>query len=612
MTDYWHAVLSRRIGRRRALAGSLAAGSAGAFLMACGGDGSGLPPAPGPNDPGPTDSSGLLYVREDETLIARLGGTYTGSHPNVLTTYDPMRPGAHVRIARRGYSQLFRIADGVLQMPDGEVEGDLAASWEMSPDNLTLTVRLFPEAGFPPVPPLQGRHIDADDVTFTWERFRESGHLRNELANEANPAAPITSIETVDSGTVVIHLARPDAIIYALLGSDVLGGMYVLPREAADPSKVDIPRQAMGTGPYYLVEGSEQGYRWRKNPHFKRLNLLSGEPFIDEIYEPVITDPAVGAAQFLAGTLLEYPLAPDEVLAVKEENPLLRMRTTPPIASERIFFGSHPNSPFRDDRLRIALMKSIDRDAFIAAAYSTEAFESTGLPIQDYWEGGLSSDSYAGWYLDPRDEESFPETAANYVFDLAEARQLILAAGHDTPLAFDNTYGAPDRSSFPLTRYARAELFMEMIDRAGLWRQSRVPVDYRTQWSTEKFRFSGGQFNGLSWGPDTAPREATQALFSVFNSRGGYYMGGDETLDHLTGQARMAFDPLVRMELIHAIQRHNSAHMFNEKIGVAGGFTLGWPALRNVNVYQGGTNWLDIATPSSLRAWLAPDSPPFA
>jgi hypothetical protein len=44
--------------------------------------------------------------------------------------------------------------------------------------------------------------------------------------------------------------------------------------------------------------------------------------------------------------------------------------------------------------------------------------------------------------------------------------------------------------------------------------------------------------------------------------------------------------------------------MFNQKLGVAGTFALVWPIVRNVGVFQGGTNWIDITSGSGLHAWI--------
>jgi ABC-type transport system substrate-binding protein len=620
--NYWDRVLNRRVSRRRAIAATGALTASAAFLAACGGDdddddGEGTGGATGGGSGGggaaPTQAPGLLYDRVDETANAVAGGVYTDSHPLVLTTFDPMFPGGHIRIARRGYSQLLRVTDGVLQGSDGSVEGDAAQSWEVSGDNLTITMKLEPGAKFPPIPPVDGRALDSDDVLFSWERLLATGTARAQLANSINPSAPIASIEAPDSETVVVKLAHPDVTILSALSTEVLGTLYILPKEAADESVIDIPRQAIGTGPYYLTEDSEIEYRWKKNPNFSRPSLTNGEPFIDEIVEPVITDRAAGGAQFRAGALLEYGLPAEEVLQAKRDNNDLLMRANPPSTfNERLYFGIHPDSPFKDERMRVAFMKTIDRDTFLDVAYNVSPFADEGLPVDVLWEGSVRGTSYGDYWLDPRDASNFGDAGSNYVFDIAEAKKLIEATGSSTPFEFDNTYGAPAPTSFPPTYYARAEIFLGMIESSGLWNQNRVLIDYRTEWSSELFRFSNGQFVGTTWGPDTSAKNATEAAFFIYNSNGGYFFGGDSMLDDITAKARQEFDESARQELIYELQRYDAKMMYNEKLGTAGSFALHWPALRNLGVYQDGTNWLGVTTPSGLKAWLDQTQPPFA
>lgn len=586
--------------------GSSSGGSTGSSGGTSGGSGGGSGAAP-------TTQPGLLYDRTDETSEAVAGGVYTDSHPLVLTTFDPMFPGGHIRVARRGYSQLLRISDGVLQGSDGSVEGDAAQSWEVAGDNLSITMKLEPGAKFPPIPPVDGRALDSDDVLFTWERMLATGTARAQLANSINPAAPIASIEAPDSQTVVVKLAHPDVTIFSALSTEVLGTLYILPKEAADENVIDIPRQAIGTGPYYLSEDSEIEYRWKKNPNFSRPSLTNGEPFIDEIVEPVITDRAAGGAQFRAGSLLEYGLPAEEILQAKRDNMDLLMAANPPSTfNERLYFGIHPDSPFKDERMRIAFMKTLDRDTFLDVAYNVSPFADEGLPVDVLWEGSVRGTSYGDYWLDPRDASNFGDAGSNYVFDIAEAKKLIEATGAATPFEFDNTYGAPAPTSFPPTYYARAEIYLGMIESSGIWKQNRVLIDYRTEWSSELFRFSSGQFVGTSWGPDTSAKDATEAAFFIYNSNGGYFFGGDSMLDDITAKARQEFDESARKQLIYDLQKYEAKMMYNEKLGTAGSFALHWPALRNLGVYQDGTNWLGATTPSGLKAWLDQTKAPFA
>ena len=585
MADYWQRTLNQRLSRRRALAATGLGAAGAALLTACGGGGDG--------DSRSGDTSGLLSTPADETRSAKRGGTLVASHPGVILTWDPMRTGINIRGARRGYSQLFRVKDGIQQNTDGSVEGDLAASWEVSPDKLTVTAKLDPGAAVPPIAPVNSRVMDAQDVVFSWERLKREGALRSDIANEINPGAPIVSITAPDNNTVVIKLAEPDATFFQVLATDRIGTMYIIPKEG--DGGFDIQRTAIGSGPFYVTEASEVSYRWKRNPNFKRANLKNGEPFLDEIYEPVITETATGVAQFRAGAIYTYGVPAAEIVGTKREFQDLVMRATNPgiTGTERIYFGHNADSPFRDERVRMAYMRTLDRDAFIATAHNTDQFAKEGLPVENYWEGGLGAGSYA--YLDPRSKEYGPN-GKNFVFDLAEAKKLVEAAGHKVPLEFNQVYAEPGPSSFPAGFYTRSEIFMGMVEGSTVFRPKRVLINYQTEWNTERYRFSKGAFNGATWGPDTSAPDGATAAFFLYNSKGGYYQGGDAKMDDLTVKARREFDEKKRLDLVHDIERYNGEKFYNNKIGTAGGFSLSWPVLRNVGVFQGGTNWSDTRT----------------
>jgi ABC-type transport system substrate-binding protein len=596
-------------------------GAAAAFLAACGGDddssGTGAPGTAtggtggtgGPGASGP-DQSGLLYTPVDETAKAIKGGTYIDSHPGVILTHDPMKTGINIRGARRGFSQLFRVSEGFLGTT-GEIEGDLAASWELSPDRLTLTVTLE-DTGFAPVSPLDGRKVDADDVLFSWERLQTEGIGRSDLSNAANPGAPIVSMEAPDARTVVVHMAEPNATLYSLLGTEVLGSMYILAKEGADPAVLDIARKPIGTGPYYLVEDSEVRYAWAKNPNFRRTKLKDGEPYIDRIEEPVIPEQAAGVAQFRAGAIYEYGVPANEIVETKKDIDELVLRQNFPIitGTERLYFGLAEGSPFRDERVRIAYMKTIDRDAFIFAAHNTDRFAADGLPVSEYWDAALARGVWEGWWLDPKDEAAFGPNAKNYTYSLEEAQKLVEAAGFQTPLEFTESYAAPGPSSFPQQFYDRAEIFLGQVEGSGVFKMNRNLINYQTEYNTERYRFSKGNFEGATWGPDTASVDPTVASFFLFNSAGGYSFGQDAELDRLTNAARAEFEDDARRELIREVQRHHGSLFLNNKIGQATGFQINWPVIRNIGVWRGGTNWLCITTPSSLKAYLDPSQQP--
>src|SRR5215212_141260 len=118
--SYWSRFTNSRMSRRRALAltGGTALGAA--FLVACGGSDSGSNGDSGSSS-GPKDNSGLLTEMKYEQANVKRGGQMIGVHPGVILSWDPFKTGINIRGGRRGFSQLFRIVDGVVENTKGAI-----------------------------------------------------------------------------------------------------------------------------------------------------------------------------------------------------------------------------------------------------------------------------------------------------------------------------------------------------------------------------------------------------------------------------------------------------------------------------------------------------------
>src|SRR5690606_19594278 len=122
----------------------------------------------------------------------------------------------------------------------------------------------------------------------------------------------------------------------------------------------------------------------KKNPHFKRTSLKNDEPYIEEIRTPIILEAATRSAQFRAGQVHETVFPRLEMVGAKRDNPDLLMYAVDPPTTERVYFGHNPDSPFIDERLRIAYYRLIDRDAYVRAAYDVDFFEQDGLDVEQF------------------------------------------------------------------------------------------------------------------------------------------------------------------------------------------------------------------------------------
>src|SRR3972149_5242975 len=143
--SYWDKVLARRISRRRALAAT-GAGAAGAVILsACGGD-----------DDSGSGSELLINGKEkDTTKSAKKGGTYKANvnfDPQNFDLYnfDPFSQN----FANLVGTKMLAVKPTILkEQTELEFEGDLASSWETSPDKLTWTFKLNPAVKWAPLSP---------------------------------------------------------------------------------------------------------------------------------------------------------------------------------------------------------------------------------------------------------------------------------------------------------------------------------------------------------------------------------------------------------------------------------------------------------------------------
>src|SRR5690606_14754343 len=163
--------------------------------------------------------------------------------------------------------------------------------------------------------PANGRSLDAQDVVFSWERWKNAGTGRAELVNEVNPSAPVLSVEATDSRTIVVRLDQPVSSILSGLAHQASGSFFILPVEAERREPRATP---IGAGPYYLAEyepSSRIFYRRNEN-HFES-NLL----FPAGIEMSLIPERSRGIAALKSGDLHHYAVPAAELIGTKRDVP---------------------------------------------------------------------------------------------------------------------------------------------------------------------------------------------------------------------------------------------------------------------------------------------------
>ena len=276
--DYWTTTLRRRLSRRRAIVVSGGATAAAAFLAACGGssnNNSGSTSSTGAAATGSSGasassgatgatgasgasgasgtSSGLLTSPTDTTAQAKKGGTFAYFRTADSPSLDPHQNyTALVPFYETVMGRLVGFKPGHMGPSEDEPIGDVAESWEISSDKLTVTFKLRAGLTWHNIAPVNGRAFDADDVLFSWKRFTTVGNQRTAYSNDLNPDAPITSVTAPDAKTIVVKLKSPNFAILAMFGARE--NVNLVPKEAADTGVLDLRQTMIGTGPYYVAD----------------------------------------------------------------------------------------------------------------------------------------------------------------------------------------------------------------------------------------------------------------------------------------------------------------------------------------------------------------------
>jgi len=264
-------------------------------------------------------------------------------NPAISSTISSFVAGSPV------YSALMRV-DGT-----GKYSGDLAESWEISPDGMTYTFHLRHGVTWH-----DGTPFTAADVQFS------IGEVSAKLHPYRGALNAIDTYETPDDNTVVLRLKHPQGSLMISLTNFITD---ILPKHlwaGTEFAKNPHNLKPVGTGPFKFVEFVPGDHiLFAKNEHY----FLPGLPVADEVLFRIMPDPAARVAAFENGEIdMIYSSA---VPAASIE----RIRRMPGavLRFSKLQQGAYQayinmrNQPFSDKRVRQALSYAIDR-GFIRAS----------------------------------------------------------------------------------------------------------------------------------------------------------------------------------------------------------------------------------------------------
>lgn len=278
---------------------------------------------------------------------------------------------------------------------DLNIVGDLANSWDISPDGLVITFHLRKTVRWH-----DGHPFTADDVLFTYKTTIDP----KTPTAYAGDFLRVKKAEALDPHTFRATYDRPFAPALSSWGA------AILPRHllaGKDITRSLLARHPVGTGPYKFKEWvNGQKIVLQSNPDY-----FEGRPYIDGYIMRIIPDMATMFLELRAGNLDRMGLTPLQYTR-QTDSSLFReqFRKYRYLSFSYTYLGYNLKNPlFADKRVRQAISSAINQDEIIQGILL-----GLGKPATGPFKPGT-------WAYNPH--------VKTYAYNPQKARELLAEAG---------------------------------------------------------------------------------------------------------------------------------------------------------------------------------------
>ncbi|MDK9718121.1 MAG: peptide-binding protein [Trichlorobacter sp.] len=254
---------------------------------------------------------------------------------------------------------------------DLKIVGDLAESYQVSPDGLTITFKLRRNVSWH-----DGKPFTSRDVLYTY-RVIIDPKTPTAYSEDFKQVAAVT---TPDASTVVVRYAKPYAPALASWGVAILPAHLL---EGQDITKSPLARKPVGTGPFRFQEWvSGQKVVLEANK-----NYFEGRPFLYRYVFRLIPDTSTMYMELKAGGVDQMGLTPVQ---------FARQTDTPRFKADfnkyrypsngYLYLGYNLRHPlFKDVRVRRAMTAAINKDELIQGVLFGMGQKANGPMIPGRW-----------------------------------------------------------------------------------------------------------------------------------------------------------------------------------------------------------------------------------
>jgi ABC-type dipeptide transport system, periplasmic component len=256
---------------------------------------------------------------------------------------------------------------------DLNLVGDLAESWNISPDNLTITFHLRKGVKWQ-----DGVEFTAHDVMFGYQTIINP----NTPTAYAGDFQEVEKAEVIDQYTFRVTYKKPFAPGLASWGYVVVLPKHIL--EGHDITKSPLTRAPMGNGAYKLKE-------WKAGEKIELVSnhdYFEGRPYLDGFIYKIIPDTATMFLELQAGNIDFMGLAPLQYLRQTETKTFQEnFRKYKYLAFAYTYMGFNLLNPlFQDKRIRQAISYAINKNEILEGVLQGLGNVATGPYKPETWQ----------------------------------------------------------------------------------------------------------------------------------------------------------------------------------------------------------------------------------
>ncbi|HEU0154684.1 MAG TPA: ABC transporter substrate-binding protein [Stellaceae bacterium] len=403
---------------------------------------------------------------------------------------------------------LYALHDAVVKpMPGQPMAPCLAQSWTASEDGLTYEFVLRGNAKFH-----NGEPVTADDVKFSFERYRGASHdlIKSRVA----------AVEAPDAQHVRFRLKSPwpDFLTFYATAS---GAGWVVPKKYVEQvGDAGFKKAPVGAGPYKFVsftpgvelvlEAFDQ--YWRKKPSVKRLVFK------------VIPDETTRLAALQRGEVDICYSIRGELADRLRKTPGLTLKPVIPQGPWWIYFADQfdPKSPWHDARVRRAASLAIDRKGIndaITLGYSKITGSIIPYTFEFFWQPPAP------------------------VYDPQKAKELLAEAGHADGFDAGEHYVDSSYANF-------GEAVLDNLLAVGIRAKLR-PLERAAFFEG----YSNRKFRGIIQAASAAFGNAATRLAAFAVKGGPYAYGSYPEIDALYARQAAELDYKKRADILAQMQQ---------------------------------------------------------